>query len=143
MKVGPFLGHIRELESLLAAELRDAAERHRDDHDVYHQCLTFSNTADKRRQKLEPLTGRYSGQATWQSAVGAGTDDLLEDLRALYLRLQESSISWVMAAQAAKAVRDEELLIVATECSTETETQAKWFATRIKTGAPQALVVAG
>ena len=46
-----------------------------------------------------------------------------------------------MAAQAAKAARDKELLSLATDCQTETEPQAKWFTTRIKTGAPQALVV--
>jgi hypothetical protein len=142
MKVGALLAHIRELEGRLAAELREAAERHRDDHDVYHQCLTFSVTAGKRVQKLEPLAARYPGPAMWTSVVGEGSDDLLEDLRALHLRMQESAVSWVMAAQAAKAARDEELLTLATECQTETGTQAKWFTTRIKTGAPQALVVA-
>lgn len=91
-------------------------------------------------QKLEPLTGRFVGEATWSSAVGEGGDDLLEDLRSLYLRTQESSITWVMASQAAKAARDQQLLTLATECQAETETQAKWFTTRIKTGSPQALV---
>ena len=86
----------------LAAELRSAAERHRDDHDVYHQCLTFSITAHKRVQKLEPLGDRFGGEATWNSAVGGGSDDLLEDLRSLYLRTQESSITWVMAAKPPK-----------------------------------------
>jgi hypothetical protein len=141
MKIGLLLAHLRELETVLAAELRQAAERHRDDHDVYHQCLTFSLTADKRVQKLEPLTARFGGQAIWKSAVAEGSDDLLEDLRALYLRTLESSITWVMASQAAKAARDQQLLTLATECQSETETQAKWFTTRIKTGAPQALVV--
>jgi hypothetical protein len=46
-----------------------------------------------------------------------------------------------MVAQAAKALRDQELLKLATECQSEPEQQAKWFATRIKTGAPQALTV--
>ena len=46
-----------------------------------------------------------------------------------------------MAVQAAKAGRDPDLLALATACQSETEAQAKWFTTRIKTGAPQALVV--
>jgi hypothetical protein len=46
-----------------------------------------------------------------------------------------------MAAQAAKAARDEALLAFATDCQAKTEIEAKWFTTRIKTGAPQALVV--
>jgi len=57
------------------------------------------------------------------------------------LRAQESATTGVMAAQAAKAARDQELLSLASECHAETEAQAKWFTTRIKTGAPQALVV--
>jgi hypothetical protein len=142
LRVGLLLAHLRELDSGLAAELRGAAERHRNDHDVYHQCLTFSVTAEKRVEKLEPLTAQYGGRSTWKSAVGEGSDDLLEDLRALCLRTQESSLTWIMASQAAKAARDEALLTLATECQAETETQAKWLTTRIKTGAPQALVVA-
>jgi hypothetical protein len=141
MKVGPLLAHLRELEVGFARELRAAAERHRDDHDVYHQCHTFAVTADKRLQQLEPLVERYGGQPLWGSAIGAGSDDLLEDLRSLYLRAQECAITWVMAVQAAKAARDQELLTLASACQSETEMQAKWFMTRVKTGAPQALVV--
>jgi hypothetical protein len=69
------------------------------------------------------------------------SDDLLEELRALYLRMHELAITWTMAAQAAKALRDHDLLALATASQSEPEAQAKWFTTRIKTGAPQALVV--
>ena len=76
MRIGLLLAHLCELDAELAAELRSAAERHRDDHDVYHQCLTFSITAQKRVQKLEPFTARFGGEATWSSAVGEGSNDL-------------------------------------------------------------------
>jgi hypothetical protein len=143
MKIGQLLAHLQELEAGLAAELRAAAERHRDDHDVYHQCNTFAVTAEKRVERLEPLSQRYSGQAEWTTAFsGDGSTDLLEELRLLYLRVHESSITWVMASQAAKAARDHELLALATDCQSETAVQAKWFMTRIKTGTPQAFVVA-
>ncbi len=66
---------------------------------------------------------------------------LLEELRALYLLAHEVAVTWAMALQAAQAARDAELKEVAGDCHTEAETQAKWFLTRIKTGAPQALVV--
>jgi hypothetical protein len=141
MKVGPLLAHLAELEAGLAVELRAAADRHRGDHDVYHQCHTYAVTADKRVEKLGPLLQRYGGKAAWTTAVGEGSDDLLQELRVLYLRAQETAITWVMAEQAAKAARDEELLALASGCHSETELQAKWFTTRIKTGAPQALVV--
>jgi hypothetical protein len=141
MKVGRLLAHLEKLETALAAELRAAAERHRDDHDVYHQSRTFAVTADKRVQGLALFEQRYKGKAIWSTAIGDGSADLLEDLRTLYLRSQEAAMTWVMVAQAAKALRDKELLSHATDCQTETELQGKWFTTRIKTGAPQALVV--
>jgi len=141
VKIGPLLAHLRELEKALAAELRAAAERHRDEHDVYHQCHTFALAADKRVQRLEPLAGRYDRRSEWTTAVGDGSDDLLLELRTLYLRAQEVATTWTMAAQAAKALRDRDLLTLATECQPEPEAQAKWFTTRIKVGAPQAMVL--
>ncbi len=142
MKIGSLLAHLQTLESGNAKRLREAAERHRDEQDVYHQCQTFAATVDKRLQKLEPLAQRYGGSPAWSSAVGDAGEELLPHLRTLYLAAQECTTTWTMAAQAAKAARDQELLTVATEAQTETEIQAKWFLTRIKTSAPQALVVA-
>jgi hypothetical protein len=141
VRIGPLLAHLRDLETGYAAELRAAAERHRDEHDVFHQCQTFATTVGKRLQKLEPVAQRYGGEPEWTSAVEGESADLLEDLRALYLRGQEVPIKWVMASQAAKGARDKELLTLSIECQSEVETHAKWFMTRIKTGSPQALVV--
>lgn len=141
MKIGPLLAHLHELETELAAELRAAAERHREEHDVYHQCQTFALTADKRVQRLEPLARRYEGASEWTTAIDDGSVDLLQELRTLYLRAQEVAITWTMAVQAAKALRDRDLLTLATECQSESEMQAKWFTTRIKVAAPQAIVV--
>jgi hypothetical protein len=141
MRIGPLLAHLRELETELAGELRTAAERHRDDHDVYHQCHTFALNAAKRVQKLEPLAQRDGGQSEWSTAIGDGSDDLLAQLRTLYLYAQEVAITWTMAAQVARASRDRDLLMLAMDCQAELEMQAKWFTTRVKTGAPQALTV--
>jgi hypothetical protein len=141
MKLGDLISHMLELETGLAAQLRAAAGRHPDEHDIYHQCLTFAVTADKRAVKLEPFATRYGGGTRWTTVVVDGSDDLLAELRTLHLRAHEVAITWTMADQAAKALRDTDLLTVAAECQSETEMQAKWFITRIKTSAPQALVV--
>jgi hypothetical protein len=141
VKIAPLLAHLLELEAGLGRELRAAADRHRDDHDVYHQCHSFAVTADKRMQRLEARAEPDAEQAPWTTAIGGGSDDLLEDLRSLYLRAQECAITWIMASQAAKAARDQELLTLASECRSEVEMQAKWFMTRVKTGSPQALAV--
>jgi len=106
MRIGSLLAHLGELETGLAAELRAAAERHRDDHDVFHQCHIFALAADKSAKSLEQRADRYDGEAEWAPEIGPRSDDLLEDLRALYLRIQEAATTWTMAAQAAKANRD-------------------------------------
>jgi hypothetical protein len=138
MSIEPLLAHLHELEAGLGAELRAAAERQRGESDVYHQCQNFALAADKRAQKLQPLA---DGHPEWTTSLREGGGDPLEELRTLYLRTQEVAITWTMAAQGAKALRDSDLLELATECQSESETQAKWFTTRIKTAAPQSLTV--
>jgi hypothetical protein len=142
MKLGALLDHLHLLERALAAELRTAADRHRDDQDVHHQCRTLAVAADQRAERCSPHAERLGGTAEWESAVHGGSDDLLESLRALYLATEECTVTWTMVIQAAQATRDAELLAVARECAAQAERHAKWFVTRIKVGAPQALVVA-
>jgi hypothetical protein len=140
MKLGNLLAHLRELEDELAAALNASANRHAADHDVFHQCRTFASKVTTRLESLARLAERYSGRPEWASAVRGESDDLLEDLRLLHLATHEVAITWEMAAQAAKAARDPELLAVANASHAQAEMQAKWFETRIKTTAPQALV---
>ena len=161
MRIGPLLAHLLDLETGYAAELRAAAERHRDDHDVFHQCHTFALQCQRHAAALQPVAARYGegvdeeGPGFWsgllESARRAASTSigrvpessllLLRDLRTLFLHAEETSITWVMAGQAAQAARDQELLDVVRECHQETEIQVKWFVTRIKVASPQALVV--
>jgi len=142
MKIGPLLAHLDQLEAAYAEALRESAGRFAQEHDVFHQCLTFATAADRAVERLGPLRERYAGKADWQVAPARGGEVLLEELRRLYLLAHEVAVTWTMAEQAAKAARDAELKQVAGELHTEADTQAKWFLTRIKVGAPQALVVA-
>ena len=128
MKIGPLLAHLRELETGLAAELRAAAERHADDHDVYHQCHTFAVTADKRVQKLEPLADATAGKADLAGAPSetAATSCWRICARSTCARRRVAT-TWVMAAQAAKAARDQRVAVARDRVPAETEAQAKWF----------------
>ena len=163
MKLGPLLARLHELELDLADEYRRIGERHAADHDVLHQCHTFAKQCQQHAERLAPIADRYGkhvddesgGGDVWSgliekvrragsAAIGRAPEGgllLLRDLRELFLRTEECSITWVMAGQAAQAARDPELLEVVTECHTETEIQVKWLTTRIKVAAPQALVV--
>jgi hypothetical protein len=142
VKVGAILAHLGDLERSYAETLRHSAERHQAEHDVFHQCLTFAAAADKAATRLEEIRQRYDGTSDWHVPLARDGNTLLEDLRSLYLMADAVAVTWTMALQAAKALRDSELNDVASTCHTDAETQAKWLLTRIKTGAAQALVVA-
>jgi hypothetical protein len=142
VKVGALLAHLGDLERSYAETLRHSAERYQAEHDVFHQCLTFAAAADKAATRLEEIRQRYDGTSDWHVPLARDGNTLLEDLRSLYLMADAVAVTWTMALQAAKALRDSDLNDVASTCHTDAETQAKWLLTRIKTGAPQALVVA-
>jgi hypothetical protein len=50
-------------------------------------------------------------------------------------------VTWTIVAQSAKALRDAELLPLASDLQEQAHWEAEWFTTRIKSGAPQAVVV--
>ena len=102
MKVGPLLAHLEELEASYAETLRSSAQRFPDEHDVFHQCLTFAAAADRSATRLGPLRQRYDGKAEWQTLVPGPGKVLLEELRALYLLALEVAVTWSMALQAGK-----------------------------------------
>ena len=54
----------------------------------------------------------------------------------------ETDITWTIVGQAAKGARDDALSDTVSQCDTETTTQLAWLPTRMKSAAPQALVVA-
>jgi len=162
MRLGPLLARLHQLETDLAEDYRTLGERHAAEHDVYHQCHTFALQCERHAQALQPHAGRYgedvdddTGPDFWSGLLERarrgssallgrapqGGVLLLRDLRALFLAAEETSITWVMAGQAAQAARDAELLETVTRCHTETELQVKWLTTRIKVASPQALVV--
>jgi hypothetical protein len=161
VKLGPLLASLRELEAELSGDYRAIGERHATDHDIYHQCHTFALQCERHVRALEPHAARYGadadddlGPGVWSGLLERVRHEttallgrepqsgllLLRDLRALFLAAEETSITWVMSGQAALAARDGQLLETVTKCHTETELQVKWLTTRIKVGAPQALV---
>jgi hypothetical protein len=134
MKLTPLLADLRTLEHCLAAAYRETAEVHSDEHDVHYQSLTFAKQCDRHVERLGDARG-VSGKAA------SLTGELVDDLRTIFLLTEEVSITWVIAGQAAQALRDAHLLNTVRECHEETELQVKWLTTRIKDAAPQALVV--
>ena len=66
---------------------------------------------------------------------------VLGDLQDLYLMASNCDITWTLVGQAAKGLRDGDLIEVVTANESRTAVQLKWLRTRMKQAAPQALVV--
>ena len=159
MRLDRAIEDVQDAEQALADELRTVGERHAVDHDLYHLGHTLASQCAEHVERLEPFAVRYG--AVTKAAGGGDANGLLEalrrrtsellghsehsgllllhDLKNLYLVAQEAELAWVILGQAAKAVRDAELLEVVGECEEEAQARAKWVRTRLKAAAPQVL----
>jgi hypothetical protein len=70
-----------------------------------------------------------------------GGFDLLRDLHDLWLLVNESMMSLMVLEQAARALRDQQLLDTLEHMQNRNERQQMWLKTRISQAAPQVLLV--
>lgn len=150
MNLSHYLGLLHKAQTELAAAFREVGEAHKDEPDVFYDCERLAAQCDRHAEQLEPFTERYGEDADEEpdrlhSEIFKGTREgglgLLRDLHDLYLMAAECDISWTLVGQAAKGARDDDLTDVVDRCEGETAIQMKWLRTRMKTAAPQALVV--
>jgi hypothetical protein len=150
MNVAHYLGLLHKAQENLAAAFREVAEAHADETDVFHLCSKLARQCDAHAERLEPIADRYGEDAPDEpdrlhSEIFHGSRTgglgLLRDLQDLYLMAAECDIAWTLVGQAAKGLRDDDMLSVVEACEQETAIQLKWLRTRMKQAAPQALVV--
>ncbi len=153
MNLVHYLGLLHRAQTTLAQAFREIAVGHEPEVDVFHVCQTLAAQCDRHAELLGPFVERY-GEADdddeperlHSDLFGGGTRSgglgLLRDLHDLYLMAAQCDMAWTLVGQAAKGLRDEQLLDVVTGCEGETAIQLKWLRTRMKQAAPQALLVA-
>lgn len=161
MNIGLAIEQVADAEARLVDQLAAAGERHRADHDVFHVTRTLARMENGHIESLAPHAQRHGvsvagaqreaptergplARALEKGAELSGRRPgpallLLRDLRAIYLLASEASIDWVMLAQGAQAVRDDELLATVGACHEQTLRTVKWASYRIKAASPQAL----
>jgi len=153
--VATYVALVHRSEQTLADSLRTVGEGHVAEVDVFHTCHTLARMSDEHVRALSPIAARYGEQARGEGIeeperlhadgvgqVRTGAVGLLRDLQDLHLLATLVQTSWTVLAQAAQGLRDQELLQVATSANTDTSRQLTWLVTRMRTAAPQALIVA-
>jgi rubrerythrin len=151
MHLGNYLDMIHRAEIDLADGFRQVAEAHKDEPDIHGLCQKLAIECERHAEALRPIVERYGSnhedepdrlsQDLFQGTRTGGLG-LVRDLQDLYIMASDVDITWVVLGQAAQALGDRELLQVVTSFDHETATQLKWLKTRIKSAAPQALLVA-
>ncbi|MFD6288324.1 hypothetical protein [Streptomyces sp. NPDC060205] len=146
-------------ERHLARQLRTVAERHGAEHEIHYIAMDLARWSEEHVQVLADtaqghgLELTHSGGATPVNRAPVHPDGgtptlnehlvpalvLLRDLRELHLGAVENSLHWEMLAQAAQALKDDELLALVTTCHPRTLRQMRWTNTMIKNMAPQIL----
>ena len=151
MHLATYVGLLERGEQTLATSLRQVAQGHVQDADVFHTCLKLAEQCDQHVAALGPARDRYGdhpqGEPERLHADGlaetrSGGLGLLRDLHDLYLLASYLDIAWTMVGQAGKGARDQELVDVVAVCEAQTSTILQWLTTRMKMASPQALLVA-
>jgi len=146
-----YVGLVDHSEHVLADSLRIVGEGHARVADVYHLCGVLATWSDGHRRRLEPVVARYGEEDVEEPErlrgdslpeARSGEIGLLRDLQDLHLLATLVKSTWLVVAQGAQGLRDEELLEIATASLADTERQLTWLTTRMKVSAPQALIVA-
>lgn len=151
MHLATYIGLLEEGEKTLAASFRQVAHGHPQEADAFHTCLRLAGQCDAHVEALGPLVDRYGEDkdteperlhADGLSETRSGGLGLLRDLHDLYMLANYLDIAWTMVGQAGKGARDKEVIEVVGRCEAQTGAQITWLTTRMKSAAPQALLVA-
>lgn len=108
--------------------------------------------SEDNRLALAPIIDRYGEaddvdeperlHAAGLAEAREGEIGLLRDLQDLHVLASLVQTTWTVIAQGAQGLRDRDLLDVAHRANDQTSRQLTWLNTRMKTAAPQALIVA-
>jgi hypothetical protein len=146
-----YIGLADRSENTLADSFRAVAEGHAHTADVFHICHMLAKWSDENRDALAPIVERYGEadvdeperlHAAGLAETRDGEIGLLRDLQDLHVLASLVQTTWTVIAQGAQGLRDRDLLAVAQRANEQTSRQLTWLNTRMKTAAPQALIVA-
>jgi hypothetical protein len=140
-------------ETTLAEAFDTVGQGHAEHPDVVFTCQTLATMSRRHLERLAPVVSRYGEErdpsvqeperlhADGVARVRSGPVGLLRDLQDLHMLASLVQTTWTVIGQGAQGLRDEELTALSTDAQADTKRQLAWLVTRMKTAAPQALVV--
>ena len=145
-----YIGLAHKSDTHLTEAFTNVAQHHMAEPDIYATCMLMAQWSRSHVEKLALFAARYQEErnkepdrlrdALFQGPRSGGIG-LLRDLHDLWLATSEVHLSYECLSQAAKALRDKELLNACLSFEKDADRQLAWLRTRIDQAAPQALVV--
>jgi hypothetical protein len=151
MHLTTYLRMLHRGEETLGVSYRHVADGHPAESDVYYTCRHFAEDAARHAAALDPVLLRYERVAEPEpdrlhppgvTSARNGPIGLLRDLQDLYQLANFVDSTWAMVGQAGSGARDHDLIDVANRCKRELSAQLAWIRMRMKSSAPQTLLVA-
>ena len=151
MHIGKYIDLVHRKENDLVDAFKLVSKAHSDEVDVEQTCVLLSSWSKKLADELEPVAKRYKKEGdrepdrltkTLLKKARKGSMALLRDLHDLYLIVNEVLVCCTILKQGGTALADEELVSVCEEIERQTTRQSSWLMTRMKSAAPQTLIVA-
>lgn len=145
-----YIGLLGESEKRLVKGFEQVRKTHSDEPDVDSLCKLFASWSTEAESMLEAFVSKYGERQEGEPKRldkallvkrKQGGFDMLRDFHDLWLLVNESMMSLNVLKQAARALRDRQLLDVLNHMQDRNERQLIWLQTRINQAAPQVLVV--
>jgi hypothetical protein len=157
-KVGLAIEELHGAEDRLAGQLLRVSDRHRADHEIFYGARDLARWSQDHLRRLAEI-GRDHGvelaaepadETTILALLRQKGSELmgrheapglllLRDLREIHRTAAGVSLDWEILAQTAQALKDEELLAVASACHPETLRQLRWSNALVKQLSPQVM----
>lgn len=150
MHIGRYIDLVHRSEEDLAKAFRKVAKAHGDEVDVYQTCTLLAGWSDTLAKDMKRFVAKYKDERdkepdrltqTLLKDTRKGGMALLRDLHDLYLVASEVNVCTVVLQMGAMGMRDEELMAMCEEVERQTKRQLSWLLTRMKSAAPQTLIV--
>jgi hypothetical protein len=151
MHIGKYIEMVHKSQNDLAKAFRMVAKEHGDEPDILETCELLAKWSDTSVEEIKPFVTKYGEEKNNEpdrlmsslfDKPRTGPMGLLRDLQDLWLMTNEAEVSCIILRQAASALHDKDLIEVCNQQEKSSKRQTAWLLTRMKSAAPQTLIVA-